>query len=82
MRTRSVDKFLYRNYIKKAEECRQAMNDAYSKGNWNATVINAIHCAISAADSITVFFKGVRHAGEKHEDVIALLQTIGLDQDI
>ena len=82
MRTRSVDKFLYKNYLKKAEECRQAMDDAYGRENWNAAVINAIHCAISAADALTVFFKGIRHAGEKHEDVIALLQTISLEQDV
>lgn len=82
MRTRSVDKFLYKNYLKKAEECRQAMDDAYSRENWNAAVVNAVHCAISSADALTVFFKGIRHAGEKHEDVIALLQTIGLDQGV
>jgi len=80
MRTRSVDKFLYRNYVQKAVECQQAMKDAYDKGNWNAAVVNAIHSIISSADALTVFFKGVRHAGEKHEDVITLLQTIGLDQ--
>jgi len=60
-------------------ECHQAMKDAYDKGNWNAAVVNAVHSAISSADALTVFSKGVRHAGEKHEDVITLLQTIGLD---
>jgi len=82
MRTRSVDKFLNKNYLKKAEECRQAMDDAYTRENWNAAVVNAVHCAISSADALTLFFKGIRHAGEKHEDVIALLQTIGLDQGV
>ncbi len=74
-----MDKSSYKNYIKKAEECRRAMHDAYAKGDWNAAVINAIHCAISSTDALTVFFKGVRHAGERHEDAVALLQQIEIE---
>ena len=80
MKTRNVDKHKCNNYIKKAEEYYEAMNDNYSKGRFNATVLNAIHCAISAADALTVFYKGVRHAGERHEEVVALLNTLGLQE--
>ncbi len=78
MRTRNVDKHKYQNYLKKADEFFQVMNDSFAHKNYNATVVNAVHCAISAADGLTVFYKGVRHAGEKHEDVVSLINTLGI----
>jgi len=80
MSTRTVTKELYMNYLKKAEECFSAMNDEFAKGNYNSCVIAAIHCAISSADALTVFFKGVRHSGERHEDVIRLILSLELDK--
>jgi len=80
MKTRNVDKHKYTNYLKKADEFFDSMNDSFAKRNFNATVLNAIHCAMSSADALTVFYKGVWHAGERHEDVIALLNTLGLPE--
>lgn len=80
MKTRNVDKQKYRNYIKKADEYFQSMNMSFAQNHYNATILNAIHCAISAADALTVFYKGVRHAGERHEDVVNLLNTLGLTE--
>ncbi len=80
MKTRTVDKYKYRNYIKKADEYFQSMNASFVQNNYNATVLNAIHCAISAADALTVFYKEIRHAGERHEDVVSLLNTLGLTE--
>ena len=78
MKNRSVDKHKYRNYLVKADEFFDMMNDSFAKRKFNPTVLNAIHCAINSADALTVFYKGVRHAGERHEDVVALLNTLGL----
>ena len=78
MKTRSVDKYKHENYLKKAQEFFEAMNKSFTDQNYNSTVLNAIHCAISSADALTVFYKGVRHSGEKHEDVVALINTLGL----
>ena len=78
MKTRSVDKHKYKNYLAKADEFFDMMNDSFAKRKFNPTVLNAIHCAINSADALTVFYKGVRHAGERHEDVVALLNTLGL----
>lgn len=78
MKTRSVDKHKYRNYLVKADEFFDMMNDSFAKRKFNPAVLNAIHCAISSADALTVFYKGIRHAGERHEDVVALLNTLGL----
>ena len=56
------------------------MNDELQKQHFNSATLCAIHCGISAADAVTVFFKGVRHAGEKHEDVVQLLETLELER--
>jgi len=81
MKTRAVNKYLYSNYLKKAEELMETAKDAYIKERWNATVINCIHSAISASDALLVFFKEIRSAGDSHEDVISLLRTLGFDKD-
>ncbi|MBI2545726.1 HEPN domain-containing protein [Candidatus Woesearchaeota archaeon] len=78
MKTRNVDKYKYRNYLIKSEEFFDMMNESYNKRKFNATVLCAVHCAISSADALTVFYKGVRHAGERHEDVVSILNTLGL----
>ena len=78
MKTRNVDKHKYVNYLKKADEFFEIMKDSFSKRKFNAAVLNAIHCAMSSADALSVFYKGVRHAGERHEDVVSLLNTLGL----
>lgn len=78
MKTRNVDKHKYINYLKKADEFFDIMKDSFAKRKFNATVLNAIHCAMSSADALTVFYNGVRHSGERHEDVVSLLNTLGL----
>ena len=82
MRTRHVDKSNFKNYLKKAEECFSAASECLRTKRWNAAVINAIHCGISACDALTVFMLGVRHAGERHEDAISLLQTVNLPNNV
>ncbi len=42
---------------------------------------NAVHSGISTCDALTVFLIGARHAGERHEDAVALLQTLDLPRD-
>lgn len=81
MKTRSVNKYLYGNYLKKADELIETARGAHSKNNWNAVVINSIHSVISASDSLLVFFKEIRSSGESHEDVISLLRTLAFDKD-
>ena len=82
MKTRNVSKELYINYLKKATEFYEAAKNEFEKRSWNSCVLNAIHRAISATDALTVAFKGIRHAGERHEDVVKLLQELDIDQRI
>ncbi len=74
-----MSKDLYRNYLAKAEEYFVAMKEEFEKKRFNSCVLCAIHCGISAADALTIFFKGVRHAGERHEDVVQLIEGLGLE---
>lgn len=76
MKTRPVDRFRAKDYLKRAEECKNAMDRAFESGDWNACVINAVHCAISSADALCIFKKGLRNAGESHRDSIALFLNI------
>ena len=77
-RTRSVRKELFGNYLEKAGESLEAARESLGARRWNAAAINAVHCGINATDALTVFMIGVRHAGERHEDAVTLLQTLSL----
>ncbi|MEK6826743.1 MAG: HEPN domain-containing protein [Nanoarchaeota archaeon] len=78
IKTREVGKGMYLNYLRKAEEFYDAMKTELEKKNYNSCVLCAIHCCISASDALTVFYKGVRHLGEKHQDVIRLLNELSI----
>lgn len=75
--TRDVNKSLYANYFKRAEECLYAARDSFDAEKWNASAINSIHSCIAACDAVCVYFLGKRHAGDSHNDAIRLLKMIG-----
>lgn len=79
VKTRKVANAIYTNYLKKAEECFESMKENLEKTRWNAAVIDAVHCGISSADALTVYYKGVRHSGERHEDVVRLLNDLSVE---
>lgn len=70
---RAVEKKLYKNYLKKAEEMLDIAEYAANKSKNNAAVTAAIHCAINAIDSLAVFYFGKRHSG-KHEDALDVIK--------
>lgn len=80
-KTRKVNKELYRNYLQKARENLEAAKESLQAERWNAATINAVHSGISATDALTVFMIGVRHAGQRHEDALSLLQTLNLPKN-
>lgn len=82
VKTRHVDRSLFRNYLRKAQENFETVRDCIDNGRWNAAVMNAVHCGINACDAVTVFTIGLRHAGERHEDAIALLQSLNLGTEV
>ncbi len=70
---KAVEKKLYKNYLKKAEEMLDIAEYAANKSKNNAAVTAAIHCAINAIDSLAVFYFGKRHSG-KHEDALDVIK--------
>ena len=76
MKTIQASRNLYSNYIKKAEEFLASAQRSFDENEWNASALGAIHCAISAADALCVYYLGERHAGERHEDAVRLFKEI------
>jgi len=81
MRTRDVDRHKAVDYLKRAEECKNAMYRSCDEREWNASVINAVHCAIAAADAFCIWKLGIRHAGERHEDAVRLFSQTAPEDD-
>lgn len=78
--TQKIEKHLYPNYLKKAQEYLDGMKDELASKRWNLAVLAGVHCAISACDALTIFFLGRKHKGIKHADAAKLLASIeGLD---
>lgn len=75
-RTQDVSKSLYANYLKKSDECHRAAVESFSKKDWNAAAICAVHSCIAACDAICVYFLGKRHQGPNHADAVLLFSTI------
>lgn len=82
IKTASVHKSDYSNYLKKAAEFHDAMQDSLSKGKWNAVGLNAIHAGISAADALLVFSHGIRSTSPKHDDIIKLITSLISHKDV
>jgi len=82
IKTEAVRKGDYSNYLKKAVEFHEAMQDSLSKGKWSAVGLNAIHSGISAADALLVFFQGVRSTSPKHDDIIKLMTSMEPHGDV
>ncbi len=78
-RVRQIDKGKYGNYLQKATEFYHTMKKAEEDEEWNAVALNAIHCAISSFDALTVFYLGVRSSGQRHEDVTQVIKKTNLE---
>ena len=74
--TRDVNRNSAANYLSKARQFSRAMLESLSKGDWDAAGLNAVHCAISAGDAVLVSTKGVRSSSSKHNDSVALLESL------
>jgi uncharacterized protein (UPF0332 family) len=74
--TRDVQKTLYVNFLKRAEECAHAARNSFADQEWNASAINAIHSCIAACDAMCVYYLGKRHAGDNHDDAVNLFTAI------
>lgn len=78
--SRREERAAHVNYLAKAEEFLRAALDNAASRRWNAAALSAIHAGIAAADAVLVFERGMRGAGQRHEDVLDLLVGPGADR--
>ena len=80
-KTRDVEKSLYANYLKRAQECFHAAKTSFAAQEWNAATISAIHAVIAGSDAMCIYFLGKRNASESHGEAAALFKTIKPDDE-
>lgn len=80
LKIRQEDKNAAYDYLKKATDNYSQMLQAIEAGNYNASATLAIQCAISCADAICVFEKGVRSISQDHFDVCELVESITIPE--
>jgi len=73
IKTHAVEKSDYRVYMRKAKDFYDIMLKALELENWTAAGLNAVHCAISACDTVLVFHLGIRSVSDDHMEVANLL---------
>jgi HEPN domain-containing protein len=74
-KTTGVERSGYSTYLKKAKEFYETMLQAQKERRWNAVGLNAVHCAISAADALLVFHIGQRSVDPDHRAVVELMSN-------
>lgn len=67
------------DYFKKASDNYEQMLAAFHASNWNAAATLAVQCAISSADAVCVYEKGVRCVSQDHLDVCELVKNLPLE---
>lgn len=81
IKSKATEKIKYRVYLKKSDEFYKTMLDAVKNQQWNSAGLNAVHCAISGCDAMTVFYAGVRSSASDHFLSVELLaQTVKLPE--
>lgn len=62
------------NYLKRARELLASMRSNLAVSQWSAAVIDGVHAAISANDSLTVAYSGKRCISSNHVDAVEFLK--------
>ncbi len=76
IKTRQEERSATRDFLKKAEDNYTQMVAALDVGNYNAVGTLAVQCAISSADAVCVFEKGIRSISDDHFDVCDLVSSV------
>ena len=75
-KVKQEDKSFASGYLKKAADNYDQMLAAFHVSNWNAAATLAVQCAISSADAICVYEKGIRSISHDHLDVCDLVKQL------
>ena len=73
--TKQEEKTAATDFLKKAQDSHEAMLLAFQNNNYNAIGTLAIQCAISSADAICVYARGMRSISQDHGDICALVKS-------
>ena len=79
IKVREVERSKYTIYLNRAQQLYAMAREAEKKEFWAALGVNAVHCAISLNDAITVYCLGKRNASEDHATAAELLYKVELD---
>lgn len=79
IKIRQEDRSAASEYLKKAADNYEQMLAAFNASNWNAAATLAVQCAISSADAVCVYGKGVRSVSQDHFDVCDLVAGLPLE---
>ena len=79
IKIREVLKSNHTVFLNRAKQLYEMMFAAQQKEYWAALGVNAVHCAISLNDALTVYSLGQRYAGEDHAMAAELLFKARLD---
>jgi len=71
--TRKVDRSAARVFWNRARQCEDMMEEALSRGQWEAAGVNAVHAAISANDAVLAALRGLKPSGADHKDAARVL---------
>lgn len=80
IKTRVEDKSTAGDYLKKAADNHAGMLSALQNNNYNAVGTLAVQCAISSADAVCVYEKGIRSISGDHFDVCDIVSSISLPE--
>lgn len=78
IKIKQEDKSAATDYLKKAIDNYAEMVVALRNNNYNSVGTLALQCAISSADAICVYEKGIRSISQDHFDVCDLVRSIPL----
>lgn len=79
-KVREESKSASADYLKKAADNYDQMLIAFHASNWNAAATLAVQCAISSADAICVYEKGIRSISQDHLDVCDLVANLPIGE--
>ncbi len=78
-RTRPLSAAQVHDYVRKAEEFAESAVSELSAERFISATSLAIHAAINSADAVCGARIGRRASGQRHDDVVSLLQDAGTD---
>lgn len=73
IKTTSVSKENYSNYLGKAKQFYSTMMMSLADREWDTVLLLGVHAAISITDALLVFHVGKRSISKAHQDAVSLL---------